>query len=118
MVKLAKERRELKVVDDQVLTPTATISVARRLAETFDRLPFGLYHFSDEGGCSWFEFATRILEITGIPAKIFPVKTGFFGERTRRPPYCVLSKEMAKRFFPSALFPSWDSSLRTYLSGS
>jgi dTDP-4-dehydrorhamnose reductase len=117
MVKLARERGELKVVDDQVLTPTATLSVARRLADLFDKAPYGLYHFSDEGGCSWFRFAEKILELTGIPAKMTAVKTGFFGEKTRRPPYCVMSKEKAIGFLSPAPFPPWEESLREYLAG-
>ena len=113
MVKLAREKGELRVVDDQVLTPTSTLSVARRLADLFDRVPFGSYHFSDEGACSWFEFAREILAITRIPARLTAVKTGFFGEKTRRPPYTVLSKEKIRAFMP--LFPSWKESLAEYL---
>jgi dTDP-4-dehydrorhamnose reductase len=114
MVKLARERGELKVVDDQFLTPTSTLSVARRLPEMFDRAPYGLYHFSDEGGCSWFEFAAKILEITGIPARIERVKTGFFGEKTRRPPYVVLSKEAIREHVRT--LPRWEESLEEYLA--
>lgn len=113
MVKLAREKGELKVVDDQVLTPTSTASVARRLADLFDRVPFGLYHFSDEGECSWFAFAKRILEITGIKARTVPVKTGFFGEKTRRPAYTVLSKDRIRPLLGP--FPEWGESLEKYL---
>lgn len=113
MVKLARERGELNVVDDQVLTPTSTLSVARRLGELFDRVPFGLYHFSDEGACSWFEFAREILSVAGIPARLTAVKTGFFGEKTPRPRYTVLAKDAIRRHLPP--FPGWEESLREYL---
>lgn len=113
MVKLARERGELKVVDDQVLTPTATRSVARRLGDLLERVPYGLYHFSDEGECSWFEFAGAIVDLAGIPARVVPVKTGFFGEKTRRPPYTVLSKEKVRREL--GRLPDWRESLSEYL---
>jgi dTDP-4-dehydrorhamnose reductase len=115
MVKLAREKGELKVVDDQVLTPTSTLSIASRLADLLERVPFGLYHFSDEGECSWFEFAREILAVTGIPARLTPVKTGFFEEKTRRPPYTVLYKGEIRRHLPR--FLSWEESLREYLLG-
>lgn len=113
MVKLARERGELKVVEDQVTTPTSTACVARRLPEIFDRVPFGLYHFSDEGHCSWYEFARKILELTGITARIEPVRAGHFGEKTRRPAYSVLSKETIGRSMDP--FPAWEGALREYL---
>ncbi len=112
MVKLARERGELKVVDDQVLTPTSTASVARRLVALIGRVPFGLYHFSDEGDCSWFDFAKAILEITGIRATVIPVKTGYFGEKTRRPRYSVLSKEKIRS--AGGPVPEWRDSLGEY----
>ncbi len=114
MVKLARERGELKVVDDQVLTPTSTLAIAQRLPALLDAVPYGLWHFTDEGSCSWYEFAREILAITGIPASISAVKTGFFGEKTRRPAFSVLSKEAIRPHMGA--FPEWRESLRAYLA--
>lgn len=117
MIRLARERGELKVVDDQVLTPTATLSIARRIPGLLNRVPYGLYHFTDEGACSWFEFAAKVIELAGIPATMTAVKTGFFGEKTQRPAYSVLSKDSIRRFLPHDLLPSWEQSLARYIEG-
>jgi dTDP-4-dehydrorhamnose reductase len=115
MIRLATERGELKVVDDQRLTPTSTASIAARLPELFGRVPYGTWNFTDEGECSWFEFAAAVIRLAGVTATMVPVKTGFFGEKTQRPGYSVLSKDAIRRHLPATLFPHWEDALARYI---
>ncbi|MCB0551801.1 MAG: dTDP-4-dehydrorhamnose reductase [Phaeodactylibacter sp.] len=108
MLRLGKERDELKVVFDQVGTPTYARGLARATLEMIreveqgevprDRLK-GIYHFSDEGVCSWYDFALAIFELAGIECRVLPIETKDFPTAALRPPYSVLNKGKIKEVF-------------------
>lgn len=117
MLRLGSEREELKVVFDQVGTPTyaadlaATILKIIELSEN-DATNFvpGIYHFSNEGVASWFDFAQAILTMSNINCKVFPVLSNEFPTPATRPNYSVLDKTKIKNTFAIEI-PYWTESL-------
>lgn len=91
ILRLAAEQPDLKVVDDQIGSPTYSHDLARKIAEVIETSWYGLYHVTNSGSCSWFEFAKAILEQAGqskIPVK--PIKSDELGRPAPRPRYSVL----------------------------
>lgn len=115
ILRLAGERPELSVVADQVGSPTYAEDLARAIAhimENDDRGMYeGIYHFSDEGICSWHEFASEIVRLSGLPCKVKPVTTEEYPTKTKRPAYSVLDKAKIKRTF-GVNVPEWQESLK------
>jgi len=103
----------IRVVDDQVLTPTYTVDLAEAVRKLVLTGSFGLYHLSSEGECSWYEFTRHIFECAGIEAKVSPVKTADFPSPVKRPAYSVLSKAKLRGLRLS--IPSWRDALPRYL---
>ena len=96
MTKLAlHDEGEVRVVDDQVGQPTSSIDLANQIFETIDRgLPFGIYHGTNAGKASWFDFAQKIFELSGAStSRIFPVNSSEFVRPAKRPAYSVLGHE-------------------------
>lgn len=114
MLRLAKEKGELKVVADQFGTPT----YAADLADAIIRIAgdenvadkTGIYHFSDEGVCSWYDFAVEIVRQSGIDCRVQPLTTEQYPTKARRPAYSVLDKTKIKREF-EVVVPDWKESL-------
>jgi dTDP-4-dehydrorhamnose reductase len=103
----------IRVVADQVLTPTYTVDLAEVTRSLILTGAFGLYHLSSEGQCSWYEFTRRIFECAGIAAQLTAVKTADFPSPVKRPSYSVLSK--AKLGGLRLSIPSWQDALCRYL---
>jgi len=103
----------LRVVDDQLLTPTYTVDLAEAVRKVVVTGKFGLYHLSSEGECSWYEFARHIFDFAGIQAKLSPVESSEFASPVKRPSYSVLSNAKARALGVS--MPSWKDALRRYL---
>jgi len=106
MLRLHRERDELRVVADQVGTPTAAVSLARSLWAAAARPALaGIYHYSDAGVCSWYDFAVAIGEeardvgLLAAPARVVPVTTADYPTAARRPAYSVLDKTATWRDF-------------------
>ena len=113
ILRLAGERDELSVVDDQVGSPTFTGHLAEALIELAgDRLE-GLVHVAAAGACSWFHFATEIVEGAGMDCTVKPGRTEDLGRPAPRPAYSVLGTERA-RVAPA--LPSWQAGLADYLA--
>jgi len=113
MLRKALAGDAMRVVDDQVLTPTYTVALAQATRDLILTQKFGLYHLSCEGQCSWYEFARRILELAGVDAELSPVKTTDFPSTVKRPSYSVLSKGKFRSLALS--IPSWQDALSRYL---
>ena len=113
MIKKASSGQDLRMVDDQVLTPTATRDLARAVPALIETKKFGTYHLSCEGQCSWYEFACEILQATNAHAKIIPVSTAEMPSPVNRPSYSVLSKNKAKQL--GITMPHWKDALHRYL---
>jgi dTDP-4-dehydrorhamnose reductase len=116
MLRLGKEKEEIDVVFDQIGTPTCAADLAAaiihiiRKAESEKFRP-GIYHFSNEGVCSWYDFARKIFEIAGISCKVNPINTKNYPTRASRPHFSVLDKGKIKKTYGIAI-PHWEDSLR------
>jgi dTDP-4-dehydrorhamnose reductase len=114
MLKKASEGAPIRVVDDQVLTPTFTADLAEAVSQLIRTEAYGLYHVSEEGQCSWYEFAGKIFELEKLPVNLKPVSSREFASPVQRPAYSVLSKQKLRGIGLS--MPSWDDGLSRYLS--
>ncbi len=114
MLRLASEGREIKVVNDQRLSPTFTRDLAAKIAELIQSEEYGLYHLTSTGDCTWYEFASEIFQQAHIKANLSPTTTDGFGARARRPRYSVLESERLEEI---GLEPIriWQEALREYL---
>jgi dTDP-4-dehydrorhamnose reductase len=116
MIRLGKAG-PVRVVDDQVMTPTATADLADAVAALLARdgeVPYGLYHITSGGQCSWFHFAQTIFELAGLQVDLTPITTAESGSKARRPHFSVLDhgKWMAAGF---AELRPWRAALGEYL---
>lgn len=103
MVRLATERTSLSVVNDQIGTPTNAVDLANAIMNIIlnktNNQKYGIYNFSNEGQCSWYDFAKKIIEINQIAVQITPIPTTQFPTPAKRPNYSVLDKEKIKQAF-------------------
>ena len=112
MLKLAAGRDELKIIADQVGTPTYAVDLAAcilRIAQS-NSDAYGIYHYSNEGVTSWYDFAKAIFDISDTEIKVTPIKTEEYVTRATRPPYSVMDKSKVKKQF-SIEIPYWRDSL-------
>jgi dTDP-4-dehydrorhamnose reductase len=115
MLRLAREGKPIKVVDDQVLSPTFTPDLAAKLLELVQTGLYGTYHITGRGACSWYDFARAIFEECGLNPDVSPTTTASFGANALRPPYSVLSNDALARAGITMMRP-WREALRDYLS--
>lgn len=121
MLRLASERDSLSVVNDQIGTPTHAVDLAETLmamiafcnAEPVEASCFGIYNFSNEGQCSWFDFAKKIFEVNGISIKLNPISTADYPTPAQRPKYSVLDKIKIKTAFGLEI-NKWEKSLQSF----
>ena len=114
MIRMAKENRLIRVVNDQVLTPTYTRDLAQKIMELIQTEAYGLYHITNSGECSWYEFAKRIFALLGLNPNLRPTSTKAYGARAQRPAYSVLSNEKFNSLGYERLRPWWEA-LEAYL---
>ena len=114
MLNLGKTRDSLTVVDDQIGSPTYTYDLARLLVDMIETDQYGRYHATNEGLCSWYEFACEIFRQAGIQIKVSPVASSEYPSRAKRPMNSRMdkSKLQAMGFEP---MPPWQDALRRYL---
>lgn len=112
MLRLGAERDHLSVVDDQIGTPTNAVDLAEALIKIIksDKKTFGIYNFSNEGSCSWFDFAKKIFEINKVTIDLQPIPTTQFPTPAERPKFSVLDKTKIKTVFGIAI-KTWEESL-------
>jgi len=115
MIKLSDDRKEIRVVDDQVLTPTSTAAVTEKLFELIQTEKFGLYHMTNTGSCSWFEFTREIFRLMNIDIDVIPVSSEEFGAKAVRPGYSVLDNANLRKIGISDL-RDWKAALKDYLA--
>jgi dTDP-4-dehydrorhamnose reductase len=114
MLKKARLDEPIRVVDDQVLTPTYTMDLAEKVSQLIHTEVYGLYHLSSSGQCSWFEFAAKIFELACVRARLSPCKTSDFPSPVRRPAFSVLSKAKFNSLGLGPM-PDWSDALGRYL---
>ena len=115
MLRLAREGKEIKVVNDQTLTPTYTVDLAHTLVQLIHTERYGLYHVTSSGECSWFQFAAKIFELAGVEAKLSPTTTATFGATARRPAHSVLAHNALLAAGLAEMRP-WPDALAAYLA--
>jgi dTDP-4-dehydrorhamnose reductase len=115
MLKLSKEREELRVVNDEFVTPTPTLQIARQLVALSRSSDYGLYHATAEGSCSWYEFAAAIFELTKTKVRLEAAKPGEFPAKVPRPKYSVLENHALKSKSLN-VFTHWKAGLENYLA--
>lgn len=117
MLRLAGERDRLTVVNDEVLTPTFAEDLARQLGAIMDkRPPFGVYHATNAGRCSWFEFAREIFRVAGVGVTVEPISSAAWKAPARRPANSVLENAALAAHGCNAM-PEWRDALSRYLAG-
>ena len=112
MLRLADTRKEIKVVCDQVGTPTYAHDLATaimKILHSHQWVP-GIYHFSNEGAASWYDFATAIFRIAGKDVKVLPIPTEDYPTLANRPFYSILDKARIKATYGMEI-PHWEKSL-------
>ncbi len=109
---MAAERKTLRVVSDQIGTPTCTLSLSETIADLITTGRWGIYHASDDGVTNWYEFAKEITRGTG--AEIIPIETKDMPRPATRPKYSVMDKTTLINTIGREL-PTWQESLQTYL---
>ena len=116
MQKLGRERDELRVIWDQVGTPTYAIDLAGVILGIIESgsMAYGLYHYSNEGLTSWYDFAIAIFELSEISVKTTPIRTSEYPTKATRPPFSVMDKTKIKAQLGVAI-PHWRASLKTCL---
>lgn len=113
MLKKALAGESIRVVDDQVLTPTYTADLAEATRKLILTACYGLYHVTSEGQCSWYEFARYIFERAGLDARLSRLSSSEFASPVKRPANSVLSKAKLRSLGLS--IPSWKDALTRYL---
>ncbi len=114
MLKKANENADLKVVDDEIVSPTSTESIANCVYELLNKNLSGIIHMTSEGSCSWFEFAQEIFNYSKTPANLTAAKSTDFPAKTPRPKYSVLENEVLKKNDLNFM-PHWKTALHLYL---
>lgn len=114
MLRLASERDSLSVVNDQIGTPTNAVDLADTLAKIVisNKKAFGIYNYSNEGQCSWYDFAKKIFEFNNINIDLQSIPTTSFPTPAKRPAFSVLDKTKIKGSFGIEI-KNWEDSLKT-----
>ncbi|MDX1630182.1 MAG: dTDP-4-dehydrorhamnose reductase [Fulvivirga sp.] len=115
MIRLGKEKPELNVVNDQIGSPTYARDLAQAILKIIDEINRGndqpgIYHYSNEGVSSWYDFAKEIMSMTKLDCKVKPIPTASFPTKAKRPAYSVLDKSDIKDNFEIEI-PHWNNSL-------
>lgn len=114
MLKLAENHDRLTVVNDQFGSPTYTFDLARLLVDMVQTEKYGIYHATNEGFCSWYEFACAIFKEAGIKMEVVPVTSDEYGAKANRPYNSRMSKEKLTANGFERL-PAWQDALKRYL---
>lgn len=117
MRRLGAERESLNVVADQIGTPTYAADLARVIVQILPQISEankGVYHFTNEGVCSWYDFARKIMELSGLNCKVNPIPSAAYPTKATRPFYSVLDKSKIKQTF-NIKIEHWEEGLKQCL---
>jgi dTDP-4-dehydrorhamnose reductase len=114
MLRLAGQGKPLRVVDDQICTPSYTVDVAETAVALMAAGRPGLYHVTNSGSCSWHDMARTVFELTGVKANLSPITSEEYGAPARRPAYSVLA-HMGIRSLDVPTPRPWPEALAAYL---
>lgn len=113
MLRLGAEKSELNVVCDQIGTPTSAADLAAAIAQILPQMKRGMkgiYHYTNEGVCSWYDFAVEIMAQAKLPCKVNPILSAQYPTKAQRPFYSVLDKSAIRNDFGISI-PHWKESL-------
>lgn len=113
MLKLGADREELNIIADQIGSPTYAIDLAGTILDMINsgKKEYGIYHYSNEGSISWFDFAKSIFDISDTKVKVNPIPTSAYPTKAMRPKFSVMDKTKIKEVF-GATIPYWRDSLK------
>lgn len=117
MRRLGAERESLNVVADQIGTPTYAADLAAAIARILPQMNVankGVYHFTNEGVCSWYDFARKVMELSGLDCKVKPIPSSAYPTKATRPFYSVLDKSKIKQTFNIEI-EHWEEGLKRCL---
>jgi dTDP-4-dehydrorhamnose reductase len=114
MLRLAGQGKNLKVVDDQVCTPTSTSDLAQHLIPLIRDRAQGLFHMTNSAECSWFQFTQEIFRFSGIKAQLAPTTSDAYAAKAKRPAYSVLDNAQLRAAGFSDFRP-WQEALAEYI---
>ena len=114
MLKLAREREKLKVVDDQILSPTYTKDLAQKIVQLISTQYYGIFHITNKGYCSWYSFAGEILKQAGLKTPVIPISSDQYPQKAKRPRYSVLDNYQLRLLGMDDMRP-WQEALRDYM---
>jgi dTDP-4-dehydrorhamnose reductase len=114
MIKFAKEKRPLKVIANQLMSPTHTLDVAKAIKTVIDNniIDYGTYHVCNSGYCSWYEFAKTIFEFSLIKADLSKTTYEEYKTKAKRPKYSVMDNAKICKYYR---MPGWKEALKEYL---
>ena len=116
ILELAKNGKEIRMVNDQLGSPTYTKDLAEKIKELIERrAPYGIYHITNQGYCSWYEFAKKILELVGSQARLVPISSAVSLSKIKRPTNSVLINTKIRALGMAPLRP-WPEALAEYLN--
>jgi len=115
MLGLAAEGKSIRVVADQVLTPSGTFDLARKVWQVIPSEAYGIYHLTNAGQTSWYDFAREMFRLTDLRPDVTPVTTAEFGARARRPAFSVLAHRRLAALGLDDLRP-WAEALAAYVA--
>lgn len=114
MLRLGKERNELRVVNDQIFSPTYTKDLADKIARLIVTDYYGIFHITNSGACSWYDFTREIIRLAGLTTRVTPITSDQFPQKARRPAYSVLD-HFHLRLLGMDEMPSWQEALKEYM---
>lgn len=119
MLRLGAERDALRVVFDQVGSPTYATDLAKAMLVVLDaaeagKFVPGIFHFSNEGVCSWYDFTCKIMQLASLQTRIYPIESKEYPSVAARPPFSVLNKGKIKAVYGVEI-PHWETSLKICL---
>ena len=114
MLRLSKANNQLSIVNDQIGSPTYTKDLSRLLVDMLETSKYGLYHATNEGYCSWYEFADTIFKLANINIDIKAINSNEYVSRAKRPLNSKLSKDKLIEYGFKPL-PHWEDALKDYL---
>lgn len=116
MINLSSTHKEVRVVNDQIGSPTSTTELANMIEKLVNTDEYGIYHGTCEGQCSWYDLTTEVYRLMNIHSKVIPVKTEEFPRPAKRPKYSVLENKKLNEL-KIYKFKNWQDAVAEYLKG-
>lgn len=114
MLRLAKEKDEIRVVNDQVFSPTYTGDLVGKIAQLINTEYYGVCHITNNGACSWYEFTREILSLVGLKTPVTPITSDQYSQKARRPRFSILDNYHLRLLGMDDMRP-WQEALADYM---